>query len=215
MEALQLGFIAAFLQLSGYFFYSSKVLKHDIIPNPTSWLMFAYGTTFLAIIEWDRDASFALLALPVACSFASIAVAIYALRGVRSWFPEHRADRFSFGFDVFLTLVYLSTWLLLISNLIAEGQKDVADIVILACWNIGVLTAFFPLLRQVYKHPESEHATPWIIWTSAYAALTIATYLEVGAFNELMLYPLINLVVHGFIAIHTARDHIKRGVSFI
>jgi hypothetical protein len=177
--------------------------------------MFAYGTGLVFIVEWDRDASFALLALPLACAISSVLIALYVLRGVHSWWPEHSHERFSFGFDLFLTAVYMSAWVLLLNGFIVETQKDVADIVILVCWNIGVFTAFYPLLRQVYRHPETEHAMPWMIWTLAYFMLALATFFEVGSSSELILYPLINLLVHGFIALHTARWRFSNGLRIV
>lgn len=203
METLQLGILAALLQVAGYAFYGAKILKRDIRPNAISWLMFAYGTTLLLIVEWDRDASFALLALPIACSISSILVAVYALRKMRIVWPDHFLESFSFGVDLFLTVVYASTWVLLLMDAIDETQKSLAEIIILVCWNIGIFTSFFPLLRQVYHHPLTEHPTPWFIWSLAYMFLTVATYIEIG-FNELILYPLLNVGIHGFIALHTA-----------
>lgn len=58
MGIVELGIVAAALQAAGYLVYGSRVLRRDILPNPTSWLMFAYGTTLLFILEWDRDASY-------------------------------------------------------------------------------------------------------------------------------------------------------------
>src|SRR3990167_4377704 len=106
MEPLQLGIFAALLQVAGYAFYGSKILRRDIRPNATSWLMFAYGTSLLAVLEWDRDASLALLALPITCALSSIVVALYVLRKTRSWVPENFLDRLSFGLDIFLTVIY-------------------------------------------------------------------------------------------------------------
>ena len=210
MDVLQLGVFAALLQVAGYTFYGSKVLRGDIKPNPTSWLMFAYGTTFLLIVEWDRDASLALLLLPAACALSSIVVALYTLRDTHIWWPRHPLERLSFGLDVLLTVIYLLTWLFLVNGVIVEAQKDWADILILTCWNIGIFTAFFPLLRQVYHHPGTEHAMPWLVWTCAYFVLTMATLFEVGGFNELALYPLSSMFVHGFIAIYTGYWHYRR-----
>ena len=207
MEALQLGIFAALLQVAGYALYGSKVLKRDIRPNAISWFMFAYGTTLVFVLEWDRDAGLALLALPAACALSSIAVAIYALRGTKEWWPEHPLERLSFGLDILLTVTYVSAWILLLNGLIVQSQKDWVDILILVCWNVGIFTAFYPLLRQVYSNPETEHAMPWMVWTLAYFMLVLATFFEVGGFNELILYPLINVAVHGFVALHTARWH--------
>src|SRR3989344_1630949 len=119
MDMIQLGIVAAALQAAGYFFYGSKVLRKDILPNPTSWLMFAYGTTLLLVLEWDRDASFALLALPTVCAIMSVGVAIYCLKHVeRAWWPTHPLERLSFALDVTLTIVYLSVWVFLTKGII-------------------------------------------------------------------------------------------------
>lgn len=210
MDVLQFGIFAALLQTAGYAFYGSKVLTRDIRPNAISWLMFAYGTTLLLVVEWDRDASFALLALPAACAALSIIVAFHALRNADVWWPRNFSERFSFGLDIVLTIVYLATWGFITWGLISEADKNLAEVVILFCWNIGVFTAFFPLLRQVYRHPHTEHAMPWLTWTFAYALLCFVTFAEVGEFNELMLYPLSNAAVHGFIAMRLFYWHIMR-----
>lgn len=210
MDILQIGIFAALLQTAGYAFYGSKVLARDIRPNAISWLMFAYGTTLLLVVEWDRDASIALLILPASCALLSIIVAFYALRNSRSWWPKDLLERFSFSLDVVLTVVYLATWVLIAQGLISEADKSLAEVVILICWNIGIFTAFFPLLRQVYRHPHTEQAGPWITWTIAYLLLGFATFIEVGEFNELMLYPLTNATVHGFVAVRLIFWHVVR-----
>src|SRR3989344_3985059 len=106
MEIL-LGLVAASLQATGYLVYGFKVLKRDIAPNPASWLMFAYGTTLLLVLEWDRGASFAVLALPFICAVSSAVVAWYCLRKAqRTWWPEHVLERISFVLDVLLTVAY-------------------------------------------------------------------------------------------------------------
>lgn len=213
MEALQLGIFAALLQVAGYAFYGSKVLKRDIRPNATSWLMFAYGTTLLLVVEWDRDASFALLALPAACALSSIVVALHALRKADLWWPENVFEKFSFSVDMFLTIAYVSTWIFLVNNFILEEEKAIAEIIILVCVNITTFTAFFPLLRQVYYHPATEHTAPWTIWTLAYTLLGIATYVETGLVGELMIYPLVNVALHGYIAFHTAAWRYRNDMS--
>lgn len=210
MELTTLGLLAASLQAIGYLVYGFKVLRKEILPNPASWLMFAYGTTFLVILEWDRDASLALLALPIVCAFLSIAIALYCLHKVRrTWWPEHGLEKFSFSLDVLLTIAYLFTWMLLGQGSIGVADKNLADVFILICWNIGIFTAFFPLLRQVYHHPRTEHAAPWIIWTCAYATLALVTILEQGSPDELALYPLINTIIHGFIALRVGFAHLQ------
>lgn len=216
MSILFLGITAALLQVLGYVTYGWKVLRRDIEPNATSWLMFAYGTSLLVLVEWDRDAGFALLALPTICAVLSVGIAFYCIRKVRRlWWPEHPLERFSFALDVGLTLLYIVAWILVDKNIITDAQKNNAEILILVCWNIGVFTAFFPLLRQVYHHPLTEHALPWIIWTIAYGLLAYATYLEVGTLNALILYPVSHIIIHGIIAFHTSYSRYQHHKSLI
>ena len=213
MDALQLGVFAALLQVAGYAFYGSKILRRDIRPNAATWLMFAYGTGFLLIVEWDRDASFALLALPAACALSSIVVAFYTLWKSEVWWPEHVLERTSFGLDILLTIAYVSTWVFLINGFIGETQKDSADVLILLFVNLATFTSFYPLLRQVYHHPYTEHTMPWTIWVLAYFTLGVATVVEGGIATELLLYPVINVALHGWIAIRTALWRYRHGVS--
>jgi len=212
MDIVILGIVAGALQAVGYLVYGFKVLKRDITPNATSWMMFAYGTTFLVVLEWDRDASLALLALPVVCALSSIGIAWYCLRKARrTWWPEHRIERLSFFFDVLLTIAYLYTWVLLLQGSIGEQGKDWAEFFILICWNVGIFTAFFPLLRQVYRRPASEHAAPWLIWTCAYTTLAFVTLAQQQGLDELILYPVINTAIHGFIAARIIFYHLRNG----
>lgn len=211
MEIVTLGIVAGALQAVGYLVYGFKVLKRDITPNATSWMMFAYGTTFLVILEWDRDASLALLALPIVCALSSIGIALYCLRkSQRAWWPEHLMERLSFFLDVLLTIAYLYTWVLLAQGTITEQGKDWAEVFILICWNVGIFTAFFPLLRQVYHHPASEHTAPWLVWTAAYATLAIVTLMEQRGIDELLLYPVLALAVHGLVALHVGYVRFRR-----
>jgi len=204
METLQLGIFAALLQFAGYAFYGSKILKRDIRPNAISWLMFAYGTALLLLIEWDQDASFALLALPAACALSSIFVAMWALRDSNAWWPDHSLEWTSFVLDVLLTLTYAATWIFLSKEVINLAEKEWAETFILICINIVTFTSFYPLLRQVYYHPYTEHSTPWVIWTLAYFTLALITISEEGIISVLLLYPMTNIALHGFIALHTA-----------
>lgn len=211
MDVVMLGIVAGGLQAAGYLVYGSKVLKRDITPNAASWLMFAYGTTLLLVLEWDRNASAALLVLPAVCALASIILAWYCLRKIkRAWWPEHILERISFALDVFLTVAYVAAWVLLSEGIIGEGARDGTVIFILLCWNVGIFTSFYPLLRQVYHHPATEHFLPWVIWTCAYGVLTVITFVERGGADELIFYPALNAAVHGFIAARVGYAHWRR-----
>ncbi len=200
---LLFGIISGFLQVLGYTVYIRESFRKEIDPNPATWLMFSYGTSLLAILEWDRDASLALLALPVACAGMSIIVAILCwLRGTLRW-PRDWESQWAiraFIADVGLTTAYFVAWVLNMSEILAEEGRSIAALVFLIGSNVTTFTAFTPILQEVYESPQKERALPWIVWTLAYTTLGVATILESGFWTELLIYPVCCTFLHGAIA---------------
>ncbi|HVL18879.1 MAG TPA: hypothetical protein VM387_12805, partial [Gemmatimonadales bacterium] len=215
---LYIGLLAGLLQLVGYLLY---VRDEEIEPNPVTWLMFAYGTMLLTVLEWDRQASAAVLALPVVCSSMALFVAARCWRRARradpsrwwprEWWPDDWRDRASFQADLALTALYLAAAALTYSRWIGEGARETAVIVFLVGANLTTLTAFFPLLRGVVEDPSQERSTPWAVWAAAYALLGVTTYAVQGEiWSELMLYPVLNTVLHGSVAVLSRRARRER-----
>lgn len=197
---LTLGIIAGFLQALGYLLYITKSLKDEVEPNPTTWLMFAYGTTLLTVLECNSSARWEILLLPITCAVMGVVVAIIcAYRGTLKY-PEAPADRISFGLDIFLTFLYVLAWYLRKSGMLSEHETQIAIMVFLVASNIGAFTAFTPILRETYHDPAHEHFAPWVVWTLAYVSLGFGTYLEHGVWSDLMLYPVINAPLHAAVA---------------
>ena len=215
---LYIGLLAGFLQLVGYLLY---VRDEEIEPNPVTWLMFAYGTILLTVLEWDRQASAAELALPIVCSSMALFVAARCWRRARGadpsrwwpreWWPDDWRDRASFQADLALTALYLAAAALTYSRWIGEGAREVAVIAFLVGANLTTLTAFFPLLRNVVEDPSHERSTPWAVWAAAYALLGVTTYAVQGEiWSELMLYPALNTVLHGSVAVLSRQSRRER-----
>jgi hypothetical protein len=49
-----LSLLSGLLQAAGYVIYVRGSLRHEILPNPTTWLLFAYDTTLLARISHGK-----------------------------------------------------------------------------------------------------------------------------------------------------------------
>src|SRR3989344_5118398 len=165
--------------------------------------MFAYGVALLTILEWDRDASFALLVLPIVCGVMSIFVAVLCgrqgtLRWVGEW--EDTWEVRAFGGDLTLTVLYAGAGVLYALALLSEKWRSFAALVFLIGSNATTFTAFVPILRSTYAHPEKERSEPWVVWTSAYCLLGLTTILEYGLWTELLIYPVSNAVLHGLVA---------------
>jgi hypothetical protein len=191
-----LAILSGALQIGGYLLYLGKVAKRDIDPNPTGWFMFAYGTLTLTILEWDLGANWQLLILPITCAILSVVVAsICWRRGTLKW-PEHKADSTAFMLDVLLTVLYVMAWALTSFNLVSSDAREISTIVFLVGSNFTTLTAFAPLLRNVFCNPHDEHHLPWLVWSFAYGSLMVLTFLQEGFFSTLMIYPVLNLLLH-------------------
>lgn len=208
------GLLAGALQLIGYLLY---LRDDEIEPNPVTWLMFAYGTILLTLLEWDRQASGAELVLPAVCSSMAIYVAGRCWWRARQkdpsrywpreWWPDDWRDRASFQADLALTALYLGAAALAWSRWIGEDAREVAVVVFLIGANLTTLTAFFPLIRSVIEDPSHERTAPWAVWSIAYALLGLTTWAVQGELlSELMIYPVLNTLLHGTVAVMSRRS---------
>ena len=207
MELLYFGILAGLLQALGYVLYDWLAVRGKSVPNPLSWLMFAYGTALLLFLEYDGSrhvdgsVDWQILILPAVCFIGSCVVVYRCYR--RGGFKKgiDLRDKISFGLDLFLTACYVAAWALLKWGAITEGQRELVNFCVLIAWNVGIFTAFWPMLRDVNAHPDHEHPLPWIVWACAYLTLFVTTFADGGrAHPELLLYPLINFAVHGRLA---------------
>ncbi|RJQ35112.1 hypothetical protein C4556_01195 [Candidatus Parcubacteria bacterium] len=198
------GVIAAFLQAVGYALYLYDSVRKTVEPNAATWLMFAYGTILLTVLEWDNHASNALLALPATCALMGIIVAaLCAKRGTLRW-PRGWEDVWevrAFKYDIALTVLYFGTWVLTVATLLDEADRSLAALVILFGSNATTITAFIPILRSTWRDPSRERPFAWTIWACAYTILGVTTIIEEGGWwTVLLLYPVSNALLHGMIA---------------
>lgn len=207
-----LAIASALLQILGYLFYIRESLRDEIEPHPATWFMFAYGVLLLTILEGDQGASLFLLLLPSSCAILSIVVALLCWkRGTLKW-PRHWQDRSAFFTDICLTFLYICAWALDSTGAISELDRELAVAVFLIASNMTTISSFYPLIRNTYLHPSHERAQPWIVWAFAYVTLMLATYIEVGPFSILMIYPGMNAFLHALVAYFARPSRRKRVV---
>ncbi len=195
--------LSAVLHVVGYGFYLRSVLRREINPNPTSWLMFVYGTTLLVVLERAAGASWQELALPIVCAAASVTVAgiCWSRRTLRC--PSARIDIYSFAADVTITIAYIACWAIARLGVLSQTQMAVAVPTLLILSNAAVITSFTPIVVSTWRDPARESWVPWTIWTVAYATLMFVTSIQQGTEGNLILYlyPLSNALIHGLVAI--------------
>lgn len=190
--------IAAVLQVIGYLLYIRGFLRKSIRPNAASYLMFAYGTSLVAFLAWESGATWQELVLPVVCAMMSIIVAMLCFRKGAT----DSIDRFEaiiFSADVVLTVAYVT---LVLTQIHTIGHA----VLFLVLGNITTFTSFLPIVRSTWRSPQREQPLPWLVWTTAYATLTVSTLISNGLTNPVLLfYPLINVMLHGSIAALASR----------
>jgi Ca2+/Na+ antiporter len=160
---LNLAMISGALMFLGYALYIGLTLKRDVEPNPTTWLMFAYGTVLLTILEldrlgWNPEALMGVLVVPIACSISGVIVALICLRrGTLRW-PSDWEDRISFITDLILTAGYVTAGVLLAVGYIVPEQREFASLLFLICSNLTAITAFVPILRHTRRDQSAERS---------------------------------------------------------
>lgn len=196
-----LAILSGVLQVAGYVLYIKKTLGKEINPNPTSWLMWAYGTTLVLVLELDRNAGWEILLLPFLCAVSSLGVAVICWKhGVLRW-PSHVADKAALGVDIALTIAYISAWALMSSGILSEEGKESADVLILVTTSLSTVITYGPMIRNLWSHPNDEQWLPWAVWTSAYALLFLTTLLSPEWTWDLLVYPATCFFLSGAVAI--------------
>ncbi len=200
-----LALLSGLFQALGYIVYIRKSLRHEVEPNPSTWFMFAYGTAMLTVLEYDRDADFTLLVLPITCAFLSLRVAAICWSQGRLKWPKRWLDRSAFLIDLTLTAAYISVWMATKDGRISEEQHVLLVLSFLALTNASTAVSFIPILGGAWEEPKNEHPLPWFIWTTAYCTLGYVTYLEYGIWTEFMVYPASNALLHGLVGLFAIR----------
>lgn len=204
-----LAVVAGLLQALGYSVYFWKSVRHETEPNPTTWLMFAYGTALLTVLEWDRDATPALLILPTVCATLSVGVALLCkVRGTLKW-PKNRYSRAALMTDVTLTIGYVCVALASLTPFVTDEQRIALALAFLVLTNMSTAVSFVPMLKDTWKSPKDEHPLAWGIWTMAYSTLGLVTFLEKGAWTELMIYPVSCALLHGLVGLFALRAFLR------
>ena len=213
MSLAALAIVAGLLQALGYYVYIKKSLKHELEPNPSTWFMFAYGTLTLTVLEWDREANWLLLTLPITCAVLSVFVAFLCWkRGNLKW-PKHWIDQSAFATDVLLTIAYVSVWVLTSKDYLSHEHKSLLVLAFLFLTNASTVVSFMPLVKGALDEPRAEHPFPWFIWACAYATLGYVTYGQEGLVSEFMIYPVLNTILHGSVSIIATRRWFCRSAS--
>lgn len=203
-----LAVMSGLLQVLGYFVYIRKSLRHEVEPNAATWFMFAYGTAALTLLEWDQDASWQLLVLPVTCALLSIVVAVICFRHGTLHFPKDWVSRGAFLADVLLTVGYVCARVGASLDYITDDVRNALVLVFIVLSNSSTFVSFVPLLKGAWDEPEHEHVQPWLIWASAYTTLGVLTYLEQQEFTVLLLYPVSCALLHALAGLFALRVHL-------
>lgn len=177
-------FLSAAVQILAYFFYYRKVVIGRIIPNASSWSIWAFGAILETITYIFVTGDWVKNILPISCALSVAVLFVLCLK--KSYFSK--LSKFE--------------WLILAMDCVAilvwayYSSAVYANILLVF---IAVFS-FVPIIIQVAKKPETEHALPWYMWTFAYFLLTIVVVVRLNSWEELI-YPSVFLIMHFVVAV--------------
>jgi hypothetical protein len=204
---------AAVLQAAAYLMYVRRALLRRIDPEPTSWLMWAYGTVLVVIIETDQGIHPLLRLLPIVCAGCSVLVAALCWTRHSGVWPTEPVDRLALAFDLMLTIVYVGVSATAFAGLLDAASAHAARWALLVCVSVGTVVSYVPVLRHTRRNPDAEDPAPWAVWTAAYATLLLATIaaegLSAGAL-QFLVYPAICMVLSALVCRFSLRDSAQR-----
>ena len=172
---------SSLLHALAYLIYVRSALRGKVKPNPTSWLMWTYGTALLVIVEWDQEAAFSVMLLPMVCAACSLIVAGCCWQKGRLTWPETPSDRKAFLLDLFFTGVYVFLIVMELRGRLTLADETLYKSMLLILLSGSTFVSFWPILRTTRETPENEHWLAWAIWTLAYACLLLITIAEHGS----------------------------------
>ena len=192
-----LSLLSGLFQAVGYFLYVRGTLRHEIVPNPTTWLLFAYDTTLLVLLHTTLGADPLILLLPAVCASCSIGVAALSWARLGFYWPDEGLDQAAVVGCLGLTVGYAALTVLADQGAISSELRRGAYIAMLVFSNGSTIVSFVPLLRSMRRHPASERPAAWLVWAVAYGLLLASTMLiHKWSEPELVLYPICNMTLH-------------------
>jgi hypothetical protein len=208
--------LAAILQALAYLIYVRGAVQRRIEPNPTSWLMWAYGTGLIVIVESDLGIHPVLRLLPIVCTACSVLVAALCWQRHALRWPSDPGDRTALAVNLGVTAVYIAASVAAWCGQLPVASEHAGKIVLLICASAGTIVSYLPTLRSTRQNPRNEDWTPWAVWTSAYATLLLATIAAEGAsFAALQFwaYPVICIVLNGLVCWYALRARVTVSLS--
>ncbi len=173
--------------VGGYYMYY-LASKKDVVPNTTSWAIWAFGSILNVWSYRDLTGEWnAKTVLPVVCSICCISLFVSCL--MRGRFKKMtKLDVIVFSADVVAMIVW------------AENDALVGNIAV----QISTLISFFPMIRDVWDDPQNEDPNPWIVWTVAYFLDIMLCCTQWNGWGE-VIYPINCMVLHASVAILATR----------
>jgi hypothetical protein len=208
---------AAILQALAYTLYARGTLRRTIRPNPTSWLMWAYGTALVVVLESEQGIHPGLRLLPIVCASCSILIAALCWRRGSLGWPSDRFDRLLLGLDIGLTVAWVAISAAAFANALPARLADVAGVVLLVSVCVSNVVSYVPILRSTRANPQHEDWLPWAIWTVAYATLLGATFAAEGsspAALQFWIYPATCVVLSAIVGSFARRPVPASATSF-
>ena len=181
------GIASAIVHLLGYGLYLLSVRRGLIQPNATSVALWVFGSAVSIWVYAQVTQDWFKLALPIACAAGLLAtLSVGATR--KSLVPLDRADIATAILDVGI----IGVWFF---------SRDVG--LTYAALIADTAVSFVPIVRSTLTLPSRERATPWLVWTFAYALMLLAAVLRWEGWLPVLL-PAVCILCHLVVAVIAA-----------
>lgn len=199
------GIVSALLMTIGYAIYVQALLSNDILPNATSWSLWALGGiieawSFEKVVdqtdeERRRKQPFKY-SVWVCAAFAILVAFLCTISG--KWSIPNRWELYVAGFDLSIVAIYF-----LIKWRTGEGSRaaHIANILMV----VDIAVSFFPIWVSTWNTPEKEMIMPWLIWACSYTLLGCMGLMQIKEkWKErrwLLIYPFTSAFFHGVVGV--------------
>lgn len=199
------GITSLVLMLIGYAIYITFIVQDFVVPNSTTWSLWALGGTIEAWSFWKvistnqsgkrRSSDLALTLPAIACAILAIVLAVVAITIGKFHWPQPW-EWVVAVIDVSVVFTYL-----IIKAITGEESKAAkfANALMVA----DIVLTFIPIWYSTAQTPSGESVIPWTIWACSYAIIAFTALLQLDKSHRerawMFLYPAVSAFTHGLV----------------
>lgn len=198
------GIVSAGLMCIGYTIYTILFFTGGVVPNATSWCLWAIGGSleawsYFKIVK-SQESEPSDIAFVIPASICAVSAIIIAALGILfgKFEPPTEWEWYIAAMDVTVLAGYV------ITKAVTKDERlssRIAGVLML----IDIFMSFTPILISTWTEPGGEDVLPWTVWTCSYFLVGCMGMIQIQKTWEerrwLIGYPLLSVLLHGGVAL--------------